>query len=129
MSKSYIKLKSLADTQTGMSGPYGETLVTFGALTAISQIIHPHNVLLTFGILFPSFPFILRAFDTINNKKTKLTFARVGRLTSKCLFVTATFAVSMVVAAPLQSIPFFNIATLSFWDSLVDYLISDGPDS
>lgn len=113
---------------TGICGAYGEVLTTFSTLSAITYIVQPTRILLYFGLSYPSMPFILRLFTTLNDRKSKLTVGRVLRLSGKSLIVTVGFGFSMAFTSNyLQSIPYFNIFCLSFWDSFTDFLISDGP--
>eukprot|EP00483_Globobulimina_turgida_P010968 UN10989 len=74
-------------------------------------------------------PFILRFLHTLNDRKSKLTLSRAVRLTGKSLLVTGGFGVSMaLVGVLLQSIPFFNIFCLAFWDCFADFAVSNGPN-
>lgn len=123
------KLTNLANVGGGIAGPYSEVVFTFGALAGISQTVYPHNILLYFGVTFPSMPFILRFFHSLNDKKMNLTLSRSVRLISKSLIVTGGFGVSMaLVGVFLTSVPFFNIFCLAFWDAFADFIISDGPN-
>eukprot|EP01084_Bolivina_argentea_P066871 121925_1 len=123
------KVKNLSDIGNGIAGPYSEIVCTFSTLAGISYTSHPQNVLLYFGITYPSMPFILRFWHTLNDKKSKITLARVARLTGKSMIVTCGFGVSMaVVGVLLQAIPFFNIFCLAFWDCFADFVLSDGPN-
>ena len=121
-------MNNLANVSTGLAGPYSELVCTFGSLAGISYVAHPTNILLYFGISYPSMPFILRFLHSLNDKKTKITLSRTTRLFSKSMIVTAGFGVSMaLVGVLLQSLPFFNIFCLAFWDCFADFILSDGP--
>ena len=123
------KLKNLSNVNGGIAGSYSEVCCTFGSLAGISYVAHPANVLLYFGIAYPSMPFILRFWHTLNDKKQKITVARVIRLSGKALIVTSGFGVSMaLVGVFLQNLPFFNIFCLAFWDCFADFMLSDGPN-
>merc|ERR1719242_1416121 len=123
------KLKLLSDIKSGVAGPYSEIVCTFGTLAGLSYVSHPNNVLLYFGLSYPSMPFWLRFWHSLNDRKMTLTAARCGRLAAKGLMVTAGFGVSMAfLSGVIQNVPFFNIFCLAFWDCLADYVISDGPD-
>merc|ERR1712228_336654 len=121
------KLRNLSNLNGGIAGSYSEVCCTFGSLAGISWVAHPANVLLYFGIAYPSMPFILRFWHTLNDKKSKITFARVIRLSGKALIVTSGFGVSMaLVGVFLQSLPFFNIFALAFWVlTLYSLVLSD----
>jgi len=130
--KSKLKLKNklMSNNISGFSGPYGEIVTTFAALTGITYIAHPENILLYFGMIYPSMPFVLRAVDTINGNKYSMTVPRFLRLTGKSVFITMSYGFTMAIVGPMfQLIPFFNIIALAFWDSLTDFIISDGPNS
>mmetsp|Transcript_16301 Transcript_16301/g.25041 ORF Transcript_16301/g.25041 Transcript_16301/m.25041 type:complete len:239 (+) Transcript_16301:27-743(+) len=127
--KSRSALKTLSEINYGLASSYSEIVCTFGALAGISYTAHPSNVLLYFGITYPSLPFVLRFWHSINDKRSKITLKRTGRLIGKGLIVTSGFGVSMaLVGFMVQSIPFFNIFVLAFWDCFADFLISDGPN-
>ncbi len=64
------KTKHLSNNN-GLAGPYSEIACTLGSLAGISYIAYPHNVLLYFGITYPSMPFILRFLHTLNDKGDK----------------------------------------------------------
>lgn len=122
-------MNNLANVSTGIAGPYSELVCTFGSLAGISYVAYPTNILLYFGISYPSMPFFLRFLHSLNDKKTKITLARTMRLCSKSMIVTAGFGVSMaLVGVLLQSLPFFNIFCLAFWDCFADFILSDGPN-
>lgn len=124
------KSKLLSENISGFSGPYGEIVCTFSTLAGITYLSYPDNILIYFGMTYPSLPFILRAIDTLNNSKQKITFKRSLRLFGKGIFVTMGFGLSMAaVGQYFQLLPFFNIFVLSFWDSLTDCILSDGPNS
>ena len=121
--------KLLSNIKSGVAGPYSEIVCTFGTLAGLSYVSHPNNVLLYFGLSYPSMPFWLRFWHTLNDKKSKLTGARCARLAAKGFFVTAGFGVSMaLLSGIIQNVPFFNIFCLAFWDCVADYTLSDGPD-
>ena len=116
-------------SSSGVCSPYGEILTTFGALTFISTLADPRNVLLYFGMFYPSYPYILRAVETINGPKSKMTASRASRLAGKAIITTGGFALSMMVGGfYLQTVPFLNVVGLTFWDCVADYVLSDGPD-
>merc|ERR1712129_434754 len=120
------KLRNFSNVNGGIAGSYSEVVCTFGSLAGISYVAHPQNVLLYFGIAYPSMPFILRWWHTLNDKKQKITLARSLRLTGKSLIVTSGFGVSMALVGAIQGIPFFNIFCLAFWDCFADIILSDG---
>lgn len=123
------RTKLLCDMKSGVAGPYSEIVCTFGTLAGLSYVSHPSNVLLYFGLCFPAMPYTLRFWHTLNDKKSKLTVSRCTRLAGKGVMVTGGFGVSMAfLGGLLQSVPFFNIFCLSFWDCLADFILSDGPD-
>ena len=128
-SKRGKSVRNLANVSSGLAGPYSELVCTFGALAGISYVAYPTDILLYFGVSYPSMPFILRFLHSLNDKKTKITLSRTVRLCSKAFIVTAGFGASMIlVGVLLQSIPFFNIFCLAFWDCFADFILSDGPN-
>eukprot|EP00484_Ammonia_sp_Unknown_P017508 CAMPEP_0197039498 /NCGR_PEP_ID=MMETSP1384-20130603/16278_1 /TAXON_ID=29189 /ORGANISM="Ammonia sp." /LENGTH=244 /DNA_ID=CAMNT_0042470105 /DNA_START=54 /DNA_END=788 /DNA_ORIENTATION=- len=128
-SKKKSTIKTLSEINTGIAGPYSEVVFTFGTLAGFSYTVHPQNILLCFGITYPSIPFILRFVHSLNDRKSRFTLSRTARLATKSLIVTGGFGVSMaLVGVLLQSVPFFNIFCLAFWDCFADFILSDGPN-
>merc|ERR1719242_2114510 len=87
------KSRLLSDIKSGVAGPYSEIVCTFGTLAGLSYVSHPNNVLLYFGLSYPSMPFWLRFWHSLNDRKMTLTAARCGRLAGKGFIVTAGFGV------------------------------------